>query len=223
MNNKVPFHFSKLRAILIDLDGTLADSLPVLYESYLQFLKVHGFEGSQEEFNSIIGPSLDEIVNILKEKYDIQESSEFLRERYQAIIDKFYASEVQLYPGAKEFLKKARRQGLKLALVTSAPSNLVTQLLSTHSLLEHFDLIITPNGMHKSKPNPEIYQRTIALLDIHESEALAIEDSPQGVQAAISAGIFAIQLTHGKPGVVNEKVIAVNDWFEILQLSKLYG
>ena len=57
-----------IKGLLIDLDGTLVDSVPALFQVYKKFLAYYGKEGTKEEFISLIGPSIDEIVEILQKK-----------------------------------------------------------------------------------------------------------------------------------------------------------
>ncbi len=60
------------RGVLFDFDGTLIDSISILFDVYSKFLSKYGFEGTLKEFNELNGPSLKEIITILKIKYSIK-------------------------------------------------------------------------------------------------------------------------------------------------------
>ena len=59
-----------LRAVFIDLDGTVLHTIPTLYDCYLKFLQGYGEIGSPEEFDRLNGPTLPEVILYLKERYD---------------------------------------------------------------------------------------------------------------------------------------------------------
>ena len=133
----------KLKAILIDFDGTLADSMSLLYECYCEFLKNLGYEGSREEFNTFIGPSLLEIVQILKQKYHLKESLEELYNQYFYLIKLKYHTILNIFPGAIEFIKMAKRNGYQLAIVSSSTKSEIEKFLVKHDLLTEFNLIVS--------------------------------------------------------------------------------
>lgn len=209
-----------LKAILIDLDGTLADTIPILFRTYLKFLEKAGYQGNSEEFQELNGPALSEIVNYLKEKYHLKETSENLLKVYQQLLQTFYLSEMQLFPGVREFLTFAKSHHLKLAVVTSAPYDITAHFLSAQKIEKDFDLIASSEDVKKAKPFPEIYQKAIKKLGIRKEEAIAIEDSLNGVKAALAAGIKTLHFSHGVyPQSING-VVKVENWFEILEYIK---
>jgi len=186
-----------LKGVLIDLDGTLADSMPLLYQTYFDFLKRFGHVGSQAEFHTLIGPSLSAVVEHLNNKYHFGMPTGRLTQEYTASLLIHYADSIALFPGAREFLDQAKAKGLKLALVTSADQVLAETFLQAQGITNYFDHIITPAGLPESKPSPAIYLRALETLDLSPDETLAIEDSENGVKAAEGAGIRTVQFTGG--------------------------
>ena len=73
---------SKIKWIFFDLDGTLVNNLPALYRAYLDFLIDYGIKGNKREFEKLNGPSLTEIIDTLKQTYDLKESHNKLFEKY---------------------------------------------------------------------------------------------------------------------------------------------
>lgn len=214
------FFTSVLKAILIDLDGTLLDSLDPLYQTYYKFLYKYGIIGTQEEFNQLIGPSLFEVVKILKKKYNLTETDVALYIEYENLLKHSYPFGHKLFNGAKDFILYAKEKQWKLAIVTSASLSFVENFLKVNHLEQLFDLLVTSTESHKSKPSPESYQKALRLLEIKPSESIAIEDSPQGIQAALSAGIPTIQITHGRSQIHSKECYSLKDWQAILQAFK---
>lgn len=93
-----------LKALFLDFDGTLADSLPMLYRYYDLLLKKFGHNGTKEEFDRLNGPAMNEVMTILREKYQLPASSQELVASYQQQLLKAYATEVPLFPGIARIL-----------------------------------------------------------------------------------------------------------------------
>ncbi len=186
------------KAILIDLDGTLVDSVESLYLVYLKFLKSFGVMGNRDEFYSLNGPSLHEIIAALKRKYGWKETERELFEKYIQMIQGLYES-APLFPGTKEFLEYAKSRGTRLAVVTSVTREPALRILERPGILPYFELVMTSDGLLKSKPDPEIYQICLDQLKLHPSDTWAVEDAYHGVKAAVSASIPTVLITHGRP------------------------
>lgn len=205
-----------LKALLIDLDGTLVDSLPSLYRVYLQFLSSQGVQGNGEEFTELMGPSLSQIVDILRQRYHLKGTSEELLVKYSNLLEKCYAHDLKLMPGAIEVLTKIKEKGLKLVLATSAPRKWVDLLLKNHSLGITFDATVTADDVHAGKPDPAIFLKGIELIGIKPQEALVIDDAPAGIEAAQRAGIFALRFGQtAKPPVHDESYYDIPNWASV--------
>lgn len=205
-----------VKAILIDLDGTLVDTTPALYQVYLKFLEHYGHKGTKDEFNKLIGPSIDEIVEILHKKYKLPGNPRDLASMYVSMIMLQGFEGTQLFPGAKEVLESAKKENIKLGIVTSGTHALVKVCLDPLRVRHLFDVIVTSEDVSKAKPHPELYQLALKKLSIQPHEAVAIEDSPAGVDAASKADLQVITFTHGgKADTSKEKVVYLPTWQEI--------
>ncbi|MCB1111497.1 MAG: HAD family phosphatase [Chlamydiales bacterium] len=215
----------RLKALFIDLDGTLVDSIPVLFSVYKEFLAKYDIHGSQKEFDELSGPALPEIMAVLKERYHLDQDVGDLVEEYQEILYTHYTQNLRLFSGARSFLKLAGSLGIKLVLVTSATAKLATAFLNAEGISGYFDDIISGNDVEKGKPDPAIYHRALFRTGINADEALVIEDSKNGIAAATGAGIRALFLTHGNShvtGIGKSMVSQVADWNEIAELFKVW-
>lgn len=206
-----------IKAVCVDLDGTLVDSIPALYQVYDKFLAYYGKKGSKEEFNSLIGPSIDEIVAILKERYGLKPSVSELSQMYVSTIVMQGFGGTELFPGVKETIEAAKKKGIKLGIITSGTKALVKVCLEPLKILDAFDVIVTSEDVKTAKPNPEMYQIALKSLGVSPKDAIAIEDSEKGLEAAIGAGLKVIMFTHGKKGSekLQGKVTYLSTWKEI--------
>lgn len=177
------------KAVLIDMDGTLADSLPLLYNIFVKFLNELGIEATSEEFMRFNGATFTDIIADLKAKYGWQESHDRLLEKYQVLLRSDYKNLAKPFPGVVEFLTYVRQKGLKAVLVTSAEDELASSFLEANDLDQYFDFVVSANHATRSKPDPEVFFIALEFLALEPQEALAIEDSSRGIQSAKNAGI----------------------------------
>ena len=88
--------------VFFDLDGTLADSLDVMFQVYCSFLQSFGVSGTQEEFQELNGPSLNEIILVLKERYQLAPTVEELTCMYKDQMQQVYATQVKPFDQVSE-------------------------------------------------------------------------------------------------------------------------
>lgn len=184
-----------LKSLFFDLDGTLADTLDIMFGAYSSFLEHYGHCGSYEEFETLNGPSLPEVIAILQERYHLQGPMEELIASIYKMTGARYM-EASLFPGTVEFIKSMQHKGLRLAIVTSSPRRLAMALLEKHDLLPYFEAIVTSEGLEHSKPDPAIYRRALEEMQLSPETVLVIEDSSPGLIAAQLAGLATLHLCH---------------------------
>jgi HAD superfamily hydrolase (TIGR01509 family) len=97
-------------------------------------------------------------------------------------------------PGVMEYLHEAKRLHLKLAIASSSPHSWVDTHAKRLGVFEYFDHVICADDVRvgRTKPNPDLFLTALDRLKVRPSEAIVFEDSPNGVRAARSAGIFTV-------------------------------
>ena len=176
----------KLCGLFLDLDGTLADSLTVMYEVYDRFLDHFGFRGNPDEFSELNGIPLSKGLAFLKKKYQLIPESSTLQSYYEGLIQEAYTN-VSPNNGAQKLLEAATKANIKVAVVTSASTiNAQTWLEQTH-LDQYISVIVGYDSVIKGKPHPDPYLKAMELTGCNVSKALAVEDSQIGAQAATAA------------------------------------
>ncbi|MFH1033248.1 MAG: HAD-IA family hydrolase [Pseudomonadota bacterium] len=183
------------RGLFLDLDGTLADSMPVLEGVYFRFLEERQSPGSQDEFLALAGLPLTETVVRLKKSHRLPDPVGELLADYYNLMDKVYQSAAQPTPGARALLDAARRGGVAVAVVTSARGEVARGFLEHHGLAGLVDQVLGAEATRRGKPHPDPYQKALELTGLGPAQALAVEDTPLGASAALAAGIPTYVIT----------------------------
>lgn len=189
------------KALLLDFDGTLADSLGFMRAVYERFLAGHGVVGSAEEFQALNGPPLAEVVRRLRARHGLTPPFDELLRDYRGLIA---AGQQALAPGAgaRELLAAARERGYRVAVVTSADSAAVAAWLERRDLRPFVGAVVGGDAVTRGKPDPEPYRTALRLLGCAAERSIAIEDSPQGATAAVAAGLrtYVLRALPATPG-----------------------
>ena len=188
--------------ILFDLDGTLADSLPLMRQIYFDFVASRGGLGREAEFEELNGKSLAEIVSLLKSRYGLASDDKTLLAEYRAAIAHRYLVETRLTPHVEQTLSRLISAEYQLGLVTSASEEVAQGFLRRHGLTGFFTHIVCAAPSTKGKPHPELYLAALRCFGIEANRVLVVEDAENGVAAARAAGIGFIQVRPGE-GLAN--------------------
>lgn len=95
-------------------------------------------------------------------------------------------------PGIQHYLDSAKDAGLRMGLASSSSMEWVGRYLDQLGISDYFECIRTSDHVKNVKPDPELYNQTLAYLNIAPEEAVAIEDSPNGARAAAAAGMNCV-------------------------------
>lgn len=214
-------HPEKLKAILIDFDGTLIDSMPFLFQAYSEMLLKRGANPNASEFKELTGPTIKECVLRLQQRYGFKESIEEILKEWRAALVPLYEGEMKPLPGAVECIAHLKKRW-KVAIVTSAERAIVDPFIKKNSL--SLDLIVSKEDGLSSKPSPMPYQEALRKLEILSEEAIAIEDSENGARSSLRAGVYTLMLTHERKMHESADVHYVANWKQIKEwIESHYG
>ncbi|MFZ5584436.1 MAG: HAD family hydrolase [Thermodesulfobacteriota bacterium] len=189
----------RVKGLFLDLDGTLADSMPVMRQVYFDFLARLGRAGSDAEFDAVVGITLLRTVKALKAAHGLEQDPLDLLRLYNRLVDEIYVTHAAPTPGARELLQAARAAGVYAAVVTSAIRPVAQGWLAHNRLEPLVAAVVAAEDVAIGKPDPEPYLKALALAGVAAAEGLAVEDSATGAAAAIGAGIPTWIV--GRPGV----------------------
>ena len=176
------------RALLFDLDGTLAETDSLHLPTWVDVLEPYGVEVDEAFYrDKISGRSTAEIVReLLPELTDEQGRS--IGDAKEASFRK-RAFELDPLPGLEDFVERGRKRGMWIALVTNAPEENVEAILLALKLRDFFDTVVLADEVEAVKPDPAPYIAALEKTGVPAEEALAFEDSVSGISSSVAAGI----------------------------------
>ncbi len=184
-----------MKAILFDLDGTLANTDPIHFQVWQALLAPYGMTVDQKFYDRFISGRLNpDIVRDLLPQLSEVEGEAFSANK-EAKFREMAANQLQRMPGLTDFLHYIQQQEYAMALVTNAPRSNAEFMLKTLALNGVFQPIVIADDLPKGKPDPLPYQTALEQLDLRPDDAIVFEDSPTGVRAATAAGITTIGIT----------------------------
>jgi HAD superfamily hydrolase (TIGR01509 family) len=179
------------RALLLDLDGTLAETDSLHLPTWIEVLRPHGVAINEEFYRAnISGRANNEIVRDLLPHLDAREGKELAGAKEASFRRR--ATELEPLPGLLDFLTRARERGLVTALVTNAPEENVEAILLALELEEFFEEVVLADEVGPVKPDPAPYRAALERLGVPPEEALAFEDSTSGIASAVGAGVATV-------------------------------
>ena len=182
------------RAIIFDMDGVLVDSEPLFLSAINRLLEQEGVAAVSQEENEefLIGTTIDETWRQLKRLRILPLPTETYLSRYDAIVRQLMIEELAPQPGVRELLETCSRRGLPKAVASSSLHKWVDLKLRAIGLEGAFEVVLGGDDVSRGKPEPDIYLKAAERLGIPPGECIAIEDSPIGIAAAVSAGTYTI-------------------------------
>jgi HAD superfamily hydrolase (TIGR01509 family) len=176
------------RALLFDLDGTLAETDSLHLPTWVDVLQPYGIEVDEAFYKErISGRSNSKIVHDLLPGLSAEEGRKLADTKETNFRER--AHELEPLPGLLDFMQEGRNRSLSLALVTNAPVENVEAILLALELDAFFDEVVLSDEVGPVKPDPAPYTAALDKFGISPEEALAFEDSTSGIASSVAAGI----------------------------------
>lgn len=187
-----PKAFEKYDALIFDCDGTLVDTMPNHYKSWVATLDKYGIPFNYERFYSLAGVPTVDIVALLSKEYDqtvdpekvAQEKDEHF---HQHLAEAKPIQEViniaRIYLGEK-----------KMAVASGSRKWSVHQLLKGAGIYEWFPVIITAEDVENPKPSPDVFLSAAHALQVAPVNCVVFEDAELGIDGALAAGMDAVNI-----------------------------
>lgn len=209
-----------IEAILFDLDGSLVDSMWMWREIDIEYLGKFGISLPEHLQSDIEGMSFTETAIYFKERFDLPDSVEQIKDDWNRMAWDKYTHEVPLKKGARELITHCRENGIKLGIATSNSRELVENVISAHGLMDSFDSIVTGCEVDKGKPAPDIYLEAARRCGAAPGKCLVFEDIVPGIMAGKSAGmkVCAVDDIYSRHQDEEKKKLAdyfITDYFDI--------
>ena len=182
-----------IKGLVFDFDGLILDTETPEYIIWQEIYGSYGTEMPITEWGKALGASLGafdpthHLEELTGRKIDRDQMLTDYRQRSNVLI-----AQQKPLPGVTDYLHTAHQLKLKLAVASSSPNTWVTGHLSRLELIHHFDAVRTSEDVVAIKPAPYLYQAALKALGLRPEEAIAFEDSPNGIIAAQAAGLFCV-------------------------------
>lgn len=191
-----------IAAAMIDLDGTLLDTVPDLAAAAERMLGALGLPArTQDEVRSYIGKGIPNLVRRCLLASAGAARGESLQAEALALYHEFYFEESgrrsAVYPGVREGLDRFRAMGLRLACVTNKAERFTLPLLERMGLAPAFELVVSGDTLARKKPDPLQLLHICAKFALPPARALLIGDSANDARAARAAGCPVICVSYG--------------------------
>lgn len=203
--------------MIFDLDGTLVQTEKLKAVSYARAaIELCPQELNEDEvleaFKEVVGLPRSEVAQQLVDRFRLRDKAAermsgygvdtpwqaFIQVRLGHYEEMLADPEVLLthqWPHNMAVLDMARANQCKTGLATMSRCTQATRVLEILELQEAFDFIATRDDVETGKPDPEIYRLVAGELGVPSNECLVLEDSPSGIEAAVSSGMWCIAMT----------------------------
>lgn len=179
------------RAVVFDCDGLLLDTEECWTRAERELFRRHGRVFTAEHKRRMLGKAGDATAAILVDELDRPGHGHELRIELLELARDEVAAGATARPGAIELVAELRGR-VALGLASNSPRAIVSLALAGAGLTDAFDVVLSGDDVADPKPAPEIYVTACRRLGVAVSEAVALEDSPTGVAAAVAAGLYVI-------------------------------
>ncbi|WP_313701338.1 phosphoglycolate phosphatase [Pantoea sp.] len=218
-------HFTDIRALAFDLDGTLVDSAPGLADAIDRTLKdLRLPQAGLERVSTWIGNGADIMMaRALTFALGREPQPEEQRDA-RVLFDRHYADTVDagstLFPKVKQTLDALKASGLPMAIVTNKPTPFVAPLLASLGIADAFSLIIGGDDVPVKKPHPAAIFMVLGTFGVLPNELLFVGDSRNDIQAAQAAGVPNVGMTfgynYGEPIATSQPDLTLDAFDELL-------
>ena len=185
-----------LRALLIDLDGTLVDTAPELALALNTTLRAWQREPVDDE---MVRGWIGDGARALVEKAFGGPVPEAVWQHFSQVYGEVCGLHSTLFPGARELLQRLADDGVRLAVLTNKEQVFAHRLLARHDIADLVELLVAGDSLPVRKPDPAVAGHALAALDVGPEDAALLGDSVTDVRTARAAGLRAWIVRHGYP------------------------
>lgn len=184
-----------MKAVVFDMDGVLFDTERVCMESWIAVAAEDGLPDMDKIFPLCIGGNSNDSRRILLEAYGQDfDYGVFRKKASDRFWEQIENNGLPMMEGVEEILSWLKEEGWIVGLASSTRRSSVNDHLERAGIRDYFQAVVTGDMVEHSKPLPDIYLIACRHLGIEPCEAYAIEDSPNGIRSAYSAGMCPLMV-----------------------------
>jgi HAD superfamily hydrolase (TIGR01509 family) len=186
-----------LKALIFDMDGTLADSDPLHLVAFSNMLAPHGISMNEDIYRTKISGRTNAAIFADFFPQASAAEQERLADEKEAAFRRL-AGELPPLPGLLRLLDWAGERAMAIGLVTNAPPENARHMLEVLQIADRFQVAVVGGDVARGKPDPLPYLTALERLGVTADAALAFEDSVAGVKAATAARIRTVGILTGQ-------------------------
>ena len=211
-----------MRLVILDFDGTLADTQPLIVNSIQRtLLELHLPPRTDAECRAIIGLPLKECFSTLLSVDDI--TAERCANVYRRVFDEDnHSGAVTLFPHVLETIKTLHDSGLSLAICSSRGRPTLDAFICNFHLEKYFDMVVSANDVQHAKPHPEPVLLILQQLNIPPDETIVVGDASFDILMGRAAGCHTVGVTYGNQSAADLHAAGanylINDFTKLLEI-----
>jgi beta-phosphoglucomutase len=207
-------------AVIFDMDGVIVHNHYFHVKAWEEFSKRYGISVEGEKLTEMFGGTNEEILPEMFGRPLQKDELNRLAEEKELLYRELYRMHMVETEGLTNFLQSLRKEGIRMAVATSAPPVNADFVIDNLNLKTYFDHITTAADISKGKPDPEIYLLTASRLGISPQNCVVIEDSVRGIRSGLAAGMKVIGITTTNPaGMLGETHHIIGNFYELTPLT----
>ena len=186
-----------MKAVLLDVDGTLVDSNAFHAEAWQRAFAQFGIQVAYETALQQIGKGGDQLLPVFVPKEQLETTGESIEKFRKNLFQREYLKYVRPFRHVRQMVERMQDAGLRVAIASSASK----EELQTYKKIARIDDLVeeetTSEDVENSKPYPDIFSTVLERLGIEADEAIAVGDTPYDAEAAMNAGVRTVGVTSG--------------------------
>ena len=211
-----------IKAIIFDMDGILIDTERISFNAFKSVLKEYNYEMSEKFYLTMIGRNVKSIEQVMKAEYGQDfPFDEIYKKKVHISVSTIDRDGVIVKKGVHEIIDYLKENNYKIAVATSTRKERAHKLLDDIGIKDKVNYIICGDQVENSKPDPEIFLKAANGLEVLPENCLVIEDSEAGVQAAVNAGIPAINVPDMKMPDEKMETMAFKICKDLIEVKEL--
>jgi beta-phosphoglucomutase len=214
-------------AFIFDMDGTIVDNMAFHTDSWIAFFARRGKTYDPDAFfRETAGAQAREIMRERLGADLPDDEIAVLAQEKEVLYRELYGPHRSAIQGFEDFVTRARADGVKLAVATSAPPANIVFTLDGLNLRRHFDAVVGAADVARGKPHPDVFLKAAEKLGVAPADCIVFEDAPMGVEAARRAGMKTVVITTTLPADAFrefDNVVRIVAHYEELDIGELLG